>query len=120
MHHVQEGTCDGPLFRQADLSCRTATDAASSDPEELAASSNPLPLLGNGGQEEVMRAFWGRKREYPTWTGKRGASGGEEETRGCTVCEDGKEDFAESSWHSVDHPEESEVREAPSASSGHA
>ncbi|KAJ1141205.1 hypothetical protein NDU88_007540 [Pleurodeles waltl] len=51
------------MLQQAEPLCRTATDTASSDPEELAASSNPLPLPGNGGQEQGMRACWACKKE---------------------------------------------------------
>ncbi|KAJ1198666.1 hypothetical protein NDU88_002505 [Pleurodeles waltl] len=105
---------------QAGPSCRTETDTGSSDPDELAASSNPLPLPGNREQGQVMRAFRWRIREDPTWTECVGASGGEKETRESTGGEHGIEGFTETSWHSEDLPEESEAWEAPRASPGHA
>ncbi|KAJ1115514.1 hypothetical protein NDU88_003738 [Pleurodeles waltl] len=117
---MREGPCDGPLLQQADLSCRTATDTASSDPEELAASYNPLPLLGNGGQEQGMHACRVHKKQNPTWTVGVGATGREKEMRDITGGEHGKEGFAETGWCSEDLPQESKAWEAPSTSSGHA
>ncbi|KAJ1153047.1 hypothetical protein NDU88_005814 [Pleurodeles waltl] len=111
--------CDGPLLQQAGPSCRKETDTDSSDPEELAAPSNPLSLPRDGGQEQVMRAFRRCKREDTEWNGGGGESGKEKATRGVTGGEHGVEGFMVTGWHSEDLSSEAEAREAPSARSGH-
>ncbi|KAJ1117782.1 hypothetical protein NDU88_005978 [Pleurodeles waltl] len=111
--------CDGLLLQRADPLCREETTTTSSDPEEHAATTNPSALLGVEGQEQSVRAFRRCKRENPGMYGSDGEAGGEKETRSATGGDRGEGDLVATYYQPEDLHDESEVREAPSTSSGH-
>ncbi|KAJ1092268.1 hypothetical protein NDU88_005379 [Pleurodeles waltl] len=112
--------CDGPLLQNADPSCREErTAAVFPDPEEYDAPSYPLPLPGEGGQGKSMRAVHGDKKEDTERSGER-REVDEKDTRGTRDGDQGDGGFAETNCRSIGLPQESVVREVPSANSGHA
>ncbi|KAJ1175053.1 hypothetical protein NDU88_000344 [Pleurodeles waltl] len=109
-----------PQVHQADPSRKTGTITAAPDQEDVMTASNPLPLPGNGGQGQEMRAFRVQIKDIPKRTGGVEVSSRKEEMRGRPDDVFGTDDSAETSRTLGTLPEESEAREAPIDNSGHA
>ncbi|KAJ1217950.1 hypothetical protein NDU88_005537 [Pleurodeles waltl] len=102
---------------QADPLSREETDSTSSDQEEHETLTNLVALPVEEGQEQSVHAFCRHKREDPGMEGSDGEEGGKKDPRSVTV---GDQDFLMTEEQPEDLHVESEAREAPCASPGHA
>ncbi|KAJ1174239.1 hypothetical protein NDU88_006061 [Pleurodeles waltl] len=101
----------------AEPSGREQTDSTSSDPEEHETSTNPVALLGVEGQEQAVHAFCWHEKEDPEMEGGDREESRKKEPRSVTG---GDRDILKTEEQPEDLHVESEAREAPSASPGHA